>query len=217
MAVDLSKLPKEERLERLRTRLRTSWRGRVDHVPDAKLAIGPPIDTVSTTTSTARALTMDDLQVIEERMRGEHRPRPPLVQTIVDKDEARRLFAQQPYKLELIELLDSLIPTGTPTVQRFQIQPQETRSMPQVNVKYYFDATTLAISGGLSDEPDYCPNFGSTTISHEFNDKLTTVSAGYGVTAIPSHATVAATPRIPCWSRALWASHLYLSQRRKHF
>ena len=80
-------------------------------------------------------------------------------------------------------LLDSQVPTGTPTKQVFQVQPQETRSMPQVNVKYYLDATTLAISGGLSDEPDYLSNFGATNISHEFNDKLTTVSAGYGITS----------------------------------
>jgi hypothetical protein len=81
------------------------------------------------------------------------------------------------------DILNNQVPTGTPTKQVFQIQPQETRSMPQVNVKYYLDATTLAISGGLSDEPDFLSNFGSTTISHEFNDKLTTVSAGYGMTS----------------------------------
>ena len=55
--------------------------------------------------------------------------------------------------------------------------------MPQFNAKYYFDATTLTASGGLSDEPDFLSNFGSTNISHEFNDKLTTVSAGYGLTS----------------------------------
>ncbi|UOA07442.1 DUF3570 domain-containing protein [Methylobacter sp. S3L5C] len=81
------------------------------------------------------------------------------------------------------DILNSQVPTGTQAVQVFQVQPQETRSMPQVNVKYYLDATTLAISGGLSDEPDYLSNFGSTNISHEFNDKLTTVSAGYGMTS----------------------------------
>ncbi|QPK63970.1 DUF3570 domain-containing protein [Methylomonas sp. LL1] len=79
-------------------------------------------------------------------------------------------------------ILDSLVPKGTPTVQRFQMQPLETRSMPQFNAKYYFDDTTLAFSGGLSDEPDFLSNFGSVNVSHEFNDKLTTVSAGYGMT-----------------------------------
>lgn len=81
------------------------------------------------------------------------------------------------------KLLNSKIPVGTPTVQRFQIQPQETRNMPQFTGKYYFDASTLAVSGGFSDEPDFLSNFGSVNISHEFNDKLTTVSGGYGITS----------------------------------
>ena len=55
--------------------------------------------------------------------------------------------------------------------------------MPQFSAKYYFDATTLAASGGFSDEPDFLSNFGSLNVSHEFNDKLTTVSGGYGITS----------------------------------
>jgi hypothetical protein len=81
------------------------------------------------------------------------------------------------------KVLNSKVPTGTPTVQRFQIQPQETREMPQFTAKYFFDATTLAASGGFSDEPDFLSNFGSLNISHEFNDKLTTLSGGYGLTS----------------------------------
>lgn len=96
---------------------------------------------------------------------------------------AENQLAKEFYTSFYRALLDSQVPTGTQAVQVFQVQPQETRSMPQVNVKYYLDATTLAISGGLSDEPDYLSNFGSTNISHEFNDKLTTVSAGYGMTS----------------------------------
>ena len=80
-------------------------------------------------------------------------------------------------------LVDSQIPTGTPIVQVFQVQPQETRTMPQFTAKYYFDTTTLAASGGFSDEPDFLSNFGSLNVSHEFNDKLTTVSGGYGMTS----------------------------------
>ena len=55
--------------------------------------------------------------------------------------------------------------------------------MPQFTAKYYFDETTLAASGGFSDEPDFLSNFGSLNVSHEFNDKLTTVSGGYGMTS----------------------------------
>ncbi|MDD2658560.1 MAG: DUF3570 domain-containing protein [Methylococcales bacterium] len=81
------------------------------------------------------------------------------------------------------QVLDSMIPTGTPTVQKFQTMPQETRSQPQVNVKYYFDDYTLGVSGGLSDEPDFLSNFGALNLSHEFNNKLTTITGGYGVSS----------------------------------
>ncbi|WAR46473.1 DUF3570 domain-containing protein [Methylomonas rapida] len=80
-------------------------------------------------------------------------------------------------------LLDSMVPTNTPIVQRFALQPMETRSMPQFTTRYFFDDTTLSLSGGLSDEPDFLSNFGSVNVSHEFNDKSTTVFGGYGVTS----------------------------------
>ena len=81
------------------------------------------------------------------------------------------------------DLLNSMVPKGTPTVQRFQLQPLETRTMPQFNIKYYLDATTLGFSGGWSEEPDFLSNFGSFNISHEFNNKLTTILGGYGMTS----------------------------------
>ena len=80
------------------------------------------------------------------------------------------------------QILNRSVPNGTQTVERFQLQPQETRSMPQFSARYYFDNTTLTASGGLSDEPDYLSNFGSINVSHEFNDKLTTLSYGYSLT-----------------------------------
>jgi len=80
------------------------------------------------------------------------------------------------------DMLNKLVPDGDTPVQRFMLQPQETRSMPQFSARYYWDATTLSVNGGLSDEPDFLSNFGSFNLSHEFNDKLTTVSAGYGMT-----------------------------------
>jgi threonyl-tRNA synthetase len=107
MAVDLSKLPKEERLERLRhSASHVMAEAVLSMFPDAKLAIGPPIDTgFYYDFDLPRALTMDDLQVIEERMRESIAHDHAFVQTIVNKDEARRLFAQQSYKLELIDEL----------------------------------------------------------------------------------------------------------------
>ena len=105
MSVDFEKLPKEERLERLRHSASHIMAEAVLSIfPDAKLGIGPPIDTgFYYDFDLPRSLTLDDLKVIEERMRqsisGDH----PFVQEEVGKEEARRLFAQQPYKLELVE------------------------------------------------------------------------------------------------------------------
>lgn len=95
---------------------------------------------------------------------------------------ANNLIAQATIDLYR-KTLDQLVPDGTPTVQRFQLQPQETRSMPQFTARYYFDNTTLGVTGGLSDEPDFLSNFGSVNISHELNEKLTTINAGYGLTS----------------------------------
>ena len=71
MAVSLDKLPKEERLERLRhSASHVMAEAVLAMFPDAKLAIGPPIDTgFYYDFDLPRPLTMDDLQVIEERMR----------------------------------------------------------------------------------------------------------------------------------------------------
>jgi threonyl-tRNA synthetase len=114
MAVDMDKLPKEDRLERLRhSASHVMAEAVLAMFPDAKLAIGPPIDTgFYYDFDLPRPLTMDDLHVIEERMRESIARDHPFVQTLVSKDEARRLFAQQPYKLELIdELSDEEVST----------------------------------------------------------------------------------------------------------
>ena len=105
MSVDMEKLPKEERLERLRhSASHIMAEAVLSLFPDAKLGIGPPIDTgFYYDFDLPRSLTLDDLQVIEERMRQSISGDQPFMQQEVGKEEARRLFAQQPYKLELIE------------------------------------------------------------------------------------------------------------------
>ena len=107
MAADLDRLRKEERLERLRHSASLVMAEAVLAMfPDAKLAIGPPIDTgLYYDFDLPRPLTMEDLQVIEERMRESIARDHPFVQTLLNKEEARGLFAQQPYKLELIDEL----------------------------------------------------------------------------------------------------------------
>ena len=83
----------------------------LERYPDAKFAIGPPIedgfyydfDLGRDEAGQARTFTPDDLAAIEARMRaiiaGEH----PLVYRELAPSEARALFRRQPYKLELIE------------------------------------------------------------------------------------------------------------------
>ena len=72
--------------------------------PGAKLAIGPAIDDgFYYDFDLPRAVTTEDLAVIEEKMRaiigGDHAFR----KAVISRDEARKRFKDQPYKLELIQ------------------------------------------------------------------------------------------------------------------
>ncbi|MDI6858079.1 MAG: threonine--tRNA ligase [Dehalococcoidia bacterium] len=72
--------------------------------PEAKYAIGPPIENgFYYDFDLPRALTPDDLTAIEEKMRESIAADRPFVSESVSKEEARRIFAGQPYKLELID------------------------------------------------------------------------------------------------------------------
>lgn len=71
--------------------------------PEGKIAIGPPIeDGFYYDFDLPRALSVEDLGQIEERMRRIITTNHPLVYREVNADEARTLFKDQPYKLELI-------------------------------------------------------------------------------------------------------------------
>ena len=76
-------------------------------------------------------------------------------------------------------VLNRATPSMSSVVQKYQEQPLETRTMPTFSGKYYFDNSTLAFSGGKSEEPDFLSDFGSVNFSREFNNKLTTLSIGY--------------------------------------
>ncbi|MFQ3663726.1 MAG: threonine--tRNA ligase [Chloroflexaceae bacterium] len=72
--------------------------------PEGKIAIGPPVENgFYYDFDLPRPLTPEDLADIEARMRriisGNH----PFVYRVVSAEEARELFRDQPYKLELIE------------------------------------------------------------------------------------------------------------------
>ena len=72
--------------------------------PEAKYAIGPPIDNgFYYDFDLPRPLTPEDLEDIDRRMRASIAADKQFVKSEAPKDEARRFFADQPYKLELIE------------------------------------------------------------------------------------------------------------------
>ncbi len=82
--------------------------------PSAKIAIGPPIDTGfyydfdlgKDENGRWRTFSPDDLATIEKRMRQIISGKHPFTYREVTGDEARQLFADQPYKLELIAGLE---------------------------------------------------------------------------------------------------------------
>ncbi len=79
----------------------------VELFPEAKYTIGPPIeDGFYYDFELPRSLTPEDLQGIEKRMRQIIAGRFDFQRQVVSADEARHIFEQQPYKLELIDGLE---------------------------------------------------------------------------------------------------------------
>jgi threonyl-tRNA synthetase len=79
----------------------------VEMFPEAKYTIGPPVENgFYYDFDLPRNLTPEDLEKIEKRMRqiiaGHHA----FEKKVISADEARRLFKDQPYKLELIDGLE---------------------------------------------------------------------------------------------------------------
>jgi len=93
----------------------------LEKFPGAKLAIGPAIETgFYYDFDLPRPLTPEDLAEIEARMREIMAEGYDFVYQEIDEAEARRLFADQPYKLELIEgiLAGGVDEDGNPTEER---------------------------------------------------------------------------------------------------
>ncbi len=75
--------------------------------PEGKIAIGPPIeDGFYYDFDLPRSLTPEDLERIEARMRQILAGKHPFIKKVISAEEARRLFKDQPYKLELIDGLE---------------------------------------------------------------------------------------------------------------
>ncbi|MDX1621590.1 MAG: threonine--tRNA ligase [Nitriliruptorales bacterium] len=85
-----------------------------DLYPGAKWAIGPPIeDGFYYDFDVPEPFTAEDLERIEARMRELMDERQRFVREELDRDEALELFADQPYKREIIERVDpSEVPEG---------------------------------------------------------------------------------------------------------
>jgi threonyl-tRNA synthetase len=79
----------------------------IEMFPEAKYTIGPPIENgFYYDFDLPRSLTPEDLEKIEKRMRQIIAGRHKFVRQVVSADEARHIFKDQPYKLELIDGLE---------------------------------------------------------------------------------------------------------------
>ncbi len=80
----------------------------LDMFPEGKLAFGPPVENgFYYDFDLPRPLTTEDLAEIEQRMKAIIDGDYPFVSRDVSADEARKLFADQPYKLDQINKLAS--------------------------------------------------------------------------------------------------------------
>lgn len=82
-----------------------------ERFPQAKIAIGPPIkdgfyydfDLGREADGSLRTFSAEDIEAVEKRMRQIVAGRFPFAKRVVSADEARQLFDDQPYKIELID------------------------------------------------------------------------------------------------------------------
>lgn len=96
----------------------------IEMFPDARVAIGPAIeDGFYYDFDLPRSLTPEDLEVIENRMKELIKSKENFVCQEVSADDARKLFKDQPYKLELIDGLEhgNLDEDGNPTQDKQKI------------------------------------------------------------------------------------------------
>jgi threonyl-tRNA synthetase len=79
----------------------------LDLFPEAKYAIGPPTeDGFYYDFDVEKPFTAEDLEAIEQKMKTIVEADQPFVREELDKAEALKLFANQPYKVEIIEGVD---------------------------------------------------------------------------------------------------------------
>ena len=98
----------ESRLYRLRhSAAHVMAQAVLEKFPEGKVAIGPPVeDGFYYDFDLPRPLTPEDLEEIEARMREIIKANEPFIYEEVSADQAREIFKDQPYKLELIDGLE---------------------------------------------------------------------------------------------------------------
>lgn len=111
----VEQLTKEERLYRIRHGLaHVMAQAVLEMFPEGKIAIGPPIENgFYYDFDLPRSLTDQDLKSIEKRMRNIVKKRHEFEYRELSAQEAKELFADQPYKVELI---NDLLESGEDTV-----------------------------------------------------------------------------------------------------
>ncbi|RPI72499.1 MAG: threonine--tRNA ligase, partial [Geobacteraceae bacterium] len=96
----------------------------LEKFPDGKVAIGPAIeDGFYYDFDLPRPLTPEDLESIEKRMRGIIQSKAKFERKVVSAEEAKELFHDQPFKLELIAGLEegNLDEDGNPLTEKPEI------------------------------------------------------------------------------------------------
>jgi threonyl-tRNA synthetase len=96
----------------------------LDVFPDGKVTIGPPVENgFYYDFDLPRNLTPEDLEQIEKRMRQIVQGKHEFKKRVVSADEAREIFKDQPYKLELIDGLEKggLDEYGNPLKEKVEI------------------------------------------------------------------------------------------------
>ncbi len=98
-------LTEEEKIERIRHSTAHVMAEAVQSLfPGTKFAIGPSIENgFYYDFDLPRALTPEDLPLIEDKMKQIVASKAPFIRKAVSKDEAKLQFANQPYKLELLD------------------------------------------------------------------------------------------------------------------
>src|SRR5512139_3438600 len=79
----------------------------LEFYPEAKYTIGPPIENgFYYDFDLPQPIVLEDLEKIEKRMRQIIAANHPFVKKVVSAEQARQIFKDQPYKLELIDGLE---------------------------------------------------------------------------------------------------------------